>query len=238
MELVEAASRGVFEPIENTQFTGGSEGTKSSDESRKRIDIGLGLGYLLDIGTSPKLGQLDLEQFAQAARKHILRREEQCVHKIIADRDADCQYSSADKHHAAPVLGAPPSPTAVLILASGEAGKDADCQYSLTMSITFPLTFMLTVTNETTDMPIASDLRRRLARLLTGMLPVSTLFSLQCVLFLVLTIIDSVAVTMSLHPQYGRTKEEAQLASKTLSGRYTRSEQTFRGWHVRDKWSR
>lgn len=50
---------------------------------------------------------------------------------------------------------------------------------------------MVTVVNDTADMPTASVLRGGSARLLTGTLAVSTLFSLQRVLFLLLTVIES-----------------------------------------------
>jgi hypothetical protein len=64
-----------------------------------------------------------------------------------------------------------------------------------TVSTLLPISFapllalVLTVTNDSADMPTASYLRQRSARLLTGMLAVSTFFSLRRVLFLVLTVI-------------------------------------------------
>jgi hypothetical protein len=77
----------------------------------------------------------------------------------------------------------------VLTVTSGRAGRDADCQHSLTISFTFFLALVLTVTNDSADMSTASYPRGRSARLLTGMLAVSTFFSLRRVLFLVLTVI-------------------------------------------------
>ncbi|KAF3032557.1 hypothetical protein E8E12_000836 [Didymella heteroderae] len=76
----------------------------------------------------------------------------------------------------------------------------------------------LLMTDYQADMPTASDLRGRSARLLTGMLAVSTLFSLRRVLFLVLAVIESVDVIVPLHLQEEFAKEEAQLAPGTPSG--------------------
>jgi hypothetical protein len=64
-----------------------------------------------------------------------------------------------------------------------------------TVSTLLPISFapllalVLTVTNDSADMPTTSYLRGRSARLLTGMLAVSTFFSLRRVLFLIPTII-------------------------------------------------
>lgn len=62
---------------------------------------------------------------------------------------------------------------------------------------------------------------------------VSTLFSLRLALFLVQAVSVLVDVTAPLHLREEYAKERAQLALETLSGRHTRSDQTFCGWHVR-----
>jgi hypothetical protein len=62
---------------------------------------------------------------------------------------------------------------------------------TLMVSTLLPISFapllalVLTVTNDGADVPTASYQRGRSARLLTGMLAVSTFFSLRSVLFLV-----------------------------------------------------
>jgi hypothetical protein len=65
------------------------------------------------------------------------------------------------------------------------------------------LALVLTVTNDSADMPTTSYLRGRSVRLLTGMLAVSTFFSLRRVLFLVLAVIDSVDKAVSLSSPIG-----------------------------------
>jgi hypothetical protein len=64
----------------------------------------------------------------------------------------------------------------------------------------------------------------------TAHVNISTLFSLRRGL----TVVDSADMTVPLHLPYERTKEEAQLASKTPSGRQTGFEETCRVWCVRE----
>jgi hypothetical protein len=59
---------------------------------------------------------------------------------------------------------------------------------------------VLTVTNDSADMPTTSYLRGKSARLLTGMLAVSTFFSLRRVSFLVPTVIFSAIKLCHLIP--------------------------------------
>lgn len=65
------------------------------------------------------------------------------------------------------------------------------------------------------------------------MLAVSTLSSLRRVLFLVMTVIDSVGMSMPLHLREEYAKEEAQLVLGGPSGRYTGFAETYRVWRVR-----
>lgn len=57
------------------------------------------------------------------------------------------------------------------------------------------------------------------AKLSAEMQAVETFSSLHLVSFLVLTLCDLIDVSVPLHPRQERTKEEAQLASKTPSRR-------------------
>ena len=67
-------------------------------------------------------------------------------------------------------------------------------------------------------MPTASDLREWFAKLLTGMLTVSTLFLLRRIH--VPAVSDLINMTVPLHLREERADEEAQLVSRTLSRQY------------------
>lgn len=107
----------------------------------------------------------------------------------------------------------------------------------LPTSLALFLALTLTVTNDSADSLTASALHGRSARMLTGTLAITTLFSLRRNLFFVLAVIGSVDVTVTLHLREKYENEEAQLALRMPSGRQTGFE-TCRVWYGRENWSR